>query len=113
MDVYSNASSWLQHSPTQVAQPSPVVQNDIAADSRRPSSSNDWKDRPPSASDPNGAPQSLETFICTTLAWATFLVSTACTPSPACSQFSLTGYFQRHRLPLHPSLLRLPSSTTP
>ena len=33
--------------------------------------------------------QSLETLICTTLAWATFLVSTACTPSPACSQFSL------------------------
>lgn len=58
-------------------------------------------------------PQSLQTLICTTLAWATFLVSTACTPSPACSQFSLTGYFQRHRLPLHPSLLRLPSSTTP
>ena len=56
MDVYSNASSWLQHSPTQVAQPSPVVQNDIPADPQRPSSSNDWKDRPPSASDPNGAP---------------------------------------------------------
>jgi len=54
MDVYSNASSWLQHSPTQVAQPSPVVQNDIA-DSQRPSNSNDWKGPPPSTSDSNGA----------------------------------------------------------
>jgi hypothetical protein len=54
MDVYSNASSWLQHSPTQVAQPSPVVQNDIA-DSQRPPNSNDWKDPPPSASGSNGA----------------------------------------------------------
>ncbi len=54
MDVYSNASAWLQHSPTQVAQSSPAVQNDIA-DSQRPPSSTDWKDRPPSASDSNGA----------------------------------------------------------
>lgn len=53
MDVYSNASTWLQHSPTQVAQSSPVVQNDIAGS--RPSNSNDWKDpSPPSASDSNG-----------------------------------------------------------
>ncbi|KAF8495221.1 hypothetical protein F5888DRAFT_1794988 [Russula emetica] len=54
MDVYSNASAWLQHSPTQVAQSSPAVQNDIA-DPQRPPSSTDWKDRPPSASDSNGA----------------------------------------------------------
>ena len=54
MDVYSNASTWLQHSPTQVAQSSPSVQNDIA-DSQRPPSSNDWKDRSPSVSDSNGA----------------------------------------------------------
>jgi hypothetical protein len=56
MDVYSNASSWLQHSPTQVAQPSPVVQNDIARNSQRPSNSNDWKGPSTSASDSNGAP---------------------------------------------------------
>jgi len=54
MDVYSNASTWLQHSPTQVAQSSPAVQNDIA-DSQRPPNSNDWKDRSPSVSDSNGA----------------------------------------------------------
>ena len=54
MDVYSNASTWLQHSPTQVAQSSPSVQNDIA-DSQRPPNSNDWKDRSPSVSDSNGA----------------------------------------------------------
>lgn len=54
MDVYSNASSWLQHSPTQVAQPSPVVPSDIS-DSQRPPNSNDWKNPPPSASDSNGA----------------------------------------------------------
>lgn len=54
MDVFSNASAWLQHSPTQVAQSSPAVQNDIA-DPQRPPSSTDWKDRPPSASDSNGA----------------------------------------------------------
>jgi len=54
MDVYSNASAWLQHSSTQVTQSSPAVQNDIA-DSQRPPSSTDWKDRPPSASDSNGA----------------------------------------------------------
>jgi protein phosphatase 1 regulatory subunit 10 len=54
MDVYSNASAWLQHSPAQVAQSSTAVQNDIA-DPQRPPSSTDWKDRPPSASDSNGA----------------------------------------------------------
>ena len=54
MDVYSNASAWLQHSPSQVTQSSPAVQNDIA-DPQRPQSSTDWKDRPPSASDSNGA----------------------------------------------------------
>lgn len=54
MDVYSNASAWLQHSPTQVTQSSTAVQNDIA-DPQRPPSSTDWKDRPPSASDSNGA----------------------------------------------------------
>jgi hypothetical protein len=54
MDVYSNASAWLQHSPTQVTQSSPAVQNDIP-DPQRPPSSTDWKDRPPSTSDSNGA----------------------------------------------------------
>ena len=54
MDVYSNASAWLQHSPNQVAQSSTAVQNDIA-DPQRPPSSTDWKDRPPSTSDSNGA----------------------------------------------------------
>jgi hypothetical protein len=58
MDVYSNTSAWLQHSPTQVAQSSPAVQNDIA-DPQRPPSSTDWKDRPPSASDSNGAPSAV------------------------------------------------------
>ncbi|KAI0289517.1 hypothetical protein BC826DRAFT_1098506 [Russula brevipes] len=56
MDVYSNASTWLQHSPAQVAQSSPAVQNDIADSRRRPSSnSNDWKDPPSPASGSNGA----------------------------------------------------------
>jgi protein phosphatase 1 regulatory subunit 10 len=54
MDVFSNASAWLQHSPAQVAQSSPAVQNDIA-DPQRPPTSTDWKDRPPSASGSNGA----------------------------------------------------------
>lgn len=54
MDVFSNTSAWLQHSPTQVAQSSSqVVQGDLA-DSQRPPSSADWKDPPPSASGSNG-----------------------------------------------------------
>ncbi|KAI9448515.1 hypothetical protein H4582DRAFT_1901117 [Lactarius indigo] len=51
MDVFSNASAWLQHSPTQISQSS---QNDLA-DSQRPPSSTDWKDPSPSASGSNGA----------------------------------------------------------
>ncbi|KAI0299760.1 hypothetical protein B0F90DRAFT_1668591 [Multifurca ochricompacta] len=57
MDVFSNTSGWLQHSPTQVARSSQVVvQNDLA-DSQRPPNSTDWKDpSPSSASGSNGAP---------------------------------------------------------
>ncbi|KAH9059359.1 hypothetical protein EDB87DRAFT_1832175 [Lactarius vividus] len=51
MDVFSNASAWLQHSPTQISQSS---QNDLA-DSQRPPSSTDWKDPSPSVSGSNGA----------------------------------------------------------
>ncbi|KAN0140181.1 hypothetical protein V8E53_002077 [Lactarius tabidus] len=55
MDVFSNASAWLQHSPTtQISQPSQVVQNDLA-DSQRPPNTTDWKDPSPSASGSNGA----------------------------------------------------------
>ena len=54
MDVFSNASAWLQHSPTQISQSSQVVQNDLA-DSQRPPSSTDWKDPSPSTSGSNGA----------------------------------------------------------
>ncbi|KAH9049203.1 hypothetical protein EDB83DRAFT_2522756 [Lactarius deliciosus] len=52
MDVFSNASAWLQHSPTQISQSS---QNDLA-DTQRPPSSTDWKDPSPSVSGSNGAP---------------------------------------------------------
>ncbi|KAI0253040.1 hypothetical protein BJV78DRAFT_1153194 [Lactifluus subvellereus] len=55
MDVFSNTSAWLQHSPAQVARSSSqVVQGDLT-DSQRPPSSADWKDPPPSASGSNGA----------------------------------------------------------
>ncbi|KAH9978276.1 hypothetical protein BGW80DRAFT_1435824 [Lactifluus volemus] len=60
MDVFSNTSAWLQHSPTQVAQSSSqVVQNDLA-DSQRPPNSTDWKDSSSTASGPNGASGNID-----------------------------------------------------
>src|SRR5438445_588213 len=111
MDVYSNASSWLQHSPTQVAQPSPVVPNDIS-DSQRPSNSNDWKNPPPSASDSNGAAAvsgniDLHDFGLGDISGKHRVHP--CPPYCVRCQMSLTGYLQRHRPP-HPLLLLLPSS---
>jgi hypothetical protein len=60
MDVFSNTSAWLQHSPTRVAQSSSqVVQNDLA-DSQRPPNSTDWKDPSPTASGSNGASGNID-----------------------------------------------------
>jgi hypothetical protein len=108
MDVYSNASAWLQHSPTQVTQSSPAVQNDVP-DPQRPPSSTDWKDRPPSASDSNGASAvpgniDLHDFGLGDLS-GKHRVHALMT--------GLTGYIQRHRRPRRPLPPLLPSSTTP
>ena len=108
MDVYSNASAWLQHSPAQVTQSSPAVQNDIA-DSQRPPSSTDWKDRPPSTSDSNGASAvsgniDLHDFGLGDLS-GKHRVHALMT--------RLTGYIQRHRRPRRPLPPLPPSSTTP
>jgi hypothetical protein len=60
MDVFSNTSAWLQHSPTQVAQSSSqVVQSDLA-DAQRPSSSTDWKDPPTTTSSSNGVSGNID-----------------------------------------------------
>jgi hypothetical protein len=111
MDVYSNASAWLQHSSTQVAQSSPAAQNDIA-DPQRPPSSTDWKDRPPSTSDSNGASAvsgniDLHDFGLGDLSGKHRV------HAPMTRQMGLTGYIQRHRRPQRPSPPLPPSSTTP
>jgi len=117
MDVYSNASPWLQqHSPTQVAPSSPAPQNDTA-DAQRPPSANDWKDRPPFSSDSSGPSAvsgniDLHDFGLGDLS-GKHRVHAPMTRLSYVTQMGLTGYIQRHRRPRHPLPPIPPSSTTP